>query len=111
MPKDGKISGALINDLIKKGLTAEFIEYASETDYDNENTESANKLEITPDSKFTVELADGTGYTISYLKSKVKKNDPPATTTENKENTGPTTNKTPRRRQIKKSNLNRIERK
>lgn len=95
LPKDGKISGALINDLIKKGLTAEFIEYASETDYDNENTESANKLEITPDSKFTVELADGTGYTISYLKSKVKKNDPPATTTENKENTGPTTNKTP----------------
>ena len=54
--------------------------YASETDYDNENTESANKLEITTDSKFTVELADGTGYTISYLKSKVKKNDPPATT-------------------------------
>lgn len=95
LPKDGKISGALINDLIKKGLTAEFIEYASETDYDNENTESANKLEITPDSKFTVELADGTGYTISYLKSKVKKNDPPATTTENKENTGPTANKTP----------------
>ena len=37
LPKDGKISGALINDLIKKGLTAEFIEYASETDYDNEN--------------------------------------------------------------------------
>ena len=64
-------------------------------DYDNENTENANKLEITPDSKFTVELADGTGYTISYLKSKVKKNDPPATTTENKEDTGPTTNKTP----------------
>ena len=95
LSKDGKISGALINDLIKKGLTAEFIEYASETDYDNENTENANKLEITPDSKFTVELADGTGYTISYLKSKVKKNDPPATTTENKENTGPTTNKTP----------------
>ena len=93
--KDGKISGSLINDLIKKGLTAEFIEYASETDYDNENTENANKLEITPDSKFTVELADGTGYTISYLKSKVKKNDPPATTTENKENTGSTTNKTP----------------
>ena len=67
LPKDGKISGALINDLIKKGLTAEFIEYASETDYDNENTANANKLEITPDSKFTVELADGTGYTISYL--------------------------------------------
>ena len=66
LPKDGKISGALINDLIKKGLIAEFIEYASETDYDNENTESANKLEITPDSKFTVELVDGTGYTISY---------------------------------------------
>ena len=78
LPKDGKISGALINDLIKKGLTAEFIEYASETDYDNENTANANKLEITPDSKFTVELADGTGYTISYLKSKVKKDDPPA---------------------------------
>ena len=95
LPKDGKISGALINDLIKKGLTAEFIEYASETDYDNENTENANKLEITPDSKFTVELADGTGYTISYLKSKVKKEDSAATTTENKENTVPTTNKTP----------------
>ena len=95
LPKDGKISGALINDLIKKGLTAEFIEYASETDYDNENTANANKLEITPDSKFTVELADGTGYTISYLKSKVKKDDPPATTTENKGNTVPTTNKTP----------------
>ena len=95
LPKDGKISGALINDLIKKGLTAEFIEYASETDYDNENTENANKLEITPDSKFTVELADGTGYTISYLKSKVKKDDPAATTTENKGNTVPTTNKTP----------------
>ena len=92
LPKDGKISGALINDLIKKGLTAEFIEYASETDYDNENTANANKLEITPDSKFTVELADGTGYTISYLKSKVKKDDPPATTTENKGNTVPTTN-------------------
>lgn len=44
LPKDGKISGALINDLIKKGLTAEFIEYASETDYDNENTANANKL-------------------------------------------------------------------
>ena len=95
LPKDGKISGALINDLIKKGLTAEFIEYASETDYDNENTANANKLEITPDSKFTVELADGTGYTISYLKSKVKKDDPAATTTENKGNTVPTTNKTP----------------
>ena len=95
LPKDGKISGALINDLIKKGLTAEFIEYASETDYDNENTANANKLEITPDSKFTVELADGTVYTISYLKSKVKKDDPPATTTENKGNTVPTTNKTP----------------
>ena len=95
LPKDGKISGALINDLIKKGLTAEFIEYASETDYDNENTANANKLEITPDSKFTVELADGTGYTISYLKSKVKKEDSAATTTENKENTVPTTNKTP----------------
>ena len=95
LPKDGKISGALINDLIKKGLTAEFIEYASETDYDNENTENANKLEITPDSKFTVELADGTGYTISYLKSKVKKEDSAATTTENKGNTVPTTNKTP----------------
>ena len=95
LPKDRKISGALINDLIKKGLTAEFIEYASETDYDNENTENANKLEITPDSKFTVELADGTGYTISYLKSKVKKDDPAATTTENKGNTVPTTNKTP----------------
>ena len=94
--KDGKISGSLINDLIKKGLTAEFIEYASETDYDNENTENANKLEITPDSKFTVELADGTGYTISYLKSKVKKDDPAATTTENKGNTGTTTeNKKP----------------
>ena len=93
--KDGKISGSLINDLIKKGLTAEFIEYASETDYDNENTENANKLEITPDSKFTVELADGTGYTISYLKSKVKKDDQAATTTENKGNTVPTTNKTP----------------
>ena len=95
LPKDGKISGALINDLIKKGLTAEFIEYASATDDDNENTANANKLEITPDSKFTVELADGTGYTISYLKSKVKKDDPPATTTENKGNTVPTTNKTP----------------
>ena len=95
LPKDGKISGALINDLIKKGLTAEFIEYASETDYDNENTANANKLEITPDSKFTVELADGTGYTISYLKSKVKKEDSAATTTENKGNTVPTTNKTP----------------
>ena len=94
--KDGKISGSLINDLIKKGLTAEFIEYASETDYDNENTANANKLEITPDSKFTVELADGTGYTISYLKSKVKKDDPAATTTENKGNTGTTTeNKKP----------------
>lgn len=93
--KDGKISGALINALIKKGLTAEFIEYASETDYNNENTANANKLEITPDSKFTVELADGTGYTISYLKSKVKKDDPAATTTENKGNTVPTTNKTP----------------
>ena len=95
LPKDGKISGSLINDLIKKGLTAEFIEYASETDYNNENTANANKLEITPNSKFTVELADGTGYTISYLKSKVKKDDPAATTTENKENTVPTTNKTP----------------
>ena len=94
--KDGKISGALINDLIKKGLTAEFIEYASETDYDNENTSNAEKLEITSDSKFTVDLSDGTGYTISYLKSKVKKDDPAATTTENKGNTGTTTeNKKP----------------
>lgn len=111
LPKDGKISGALINDLIKKGLTAEFIEYASETDYDNENTENANKLEITPDSKFTVELADGTGYTISYLKSKVKKEDSAATTTENKENTVPTTNKTPTPAADKEISLNRIERK
>ena len=72
LQKGGKISGSLLNDLIKKGINAEFIEYASEKDYDNENTENANTLEITSSSKFTVELADGTGYTISYLKSKVK---------------------------------------
>ena len=90
--KDGKISGSLINELIKKGLTAEFIEYASEKDYDNENTENANTLEITSDSKFTVELSEGTGYTISYLKSKVKKaDDSSATTTETKGNTSTTT--------------------
>ena len=94
--KNGRISGSLINELIQKGLTAEFIEYASETDYDNENTSNAEKLEITSDSKFTVDLSDGTGYTISYLKSKVKKDDPAATTTENKGNTGTTTeNKKP----------------
>ena len=75
LQKGGKISGSLLNDLIKKGINAEFIEYASEKDYDNENTENANTLEITSSSKFTVELADGTGYTISYLKSKVKKKD------------------------------------
>ncbi len=89
----GRISGSLINELIKKGLTAEFIEYASETDYDNENTENANTLEITSDSKFTVELADGTAYTIAYLKSKVKKDDSSATTTEKKDNTSTTTEK------------------
>ena len=75
LQKGGKISGSLLNELIKKGIHAEFIEYASEKDYDNENTENANTLEITSSSKFTVELADGTGYTISYLKSKVKKDD------------------------------------
>ena len=90
--KDGKISGSLINELIKKGLAAEFIEYASETDYDNENTENANTLEITSNSKFTIELSEGTGYTISYLKSKVKKaDDSSATTTETKGNTSTTT--------------------
>lgn len=75
LQKGGKISGSLLNDLIKKGINAKFIEYASEKDYDNENTENANTLEITSSSKFTVELVDGTGYTISYLKSKIKKND------------------------------------
>ena len=91
LPKDGKISGALLNELIKKGINAEFIEYASEKDYDNENTSNANTLEITSSSKFTVELADGAGYTISYLKSKVKKNDSSSTTTEKKDPTNPTT--------------------
>lgn len=91
LPKGGKISGALLNELIKKGINAEFIEYASETDYDNENTSNANTLEITSSSKFTVELADGAGYTISYLKSKVKKNDSSSTTTEKKDPTKPTT--------------------
>ena len=38
LQKGGKISGSLLNDLIKKGINAEFIEYASEKDYDNENT-------------------------------------------------------------------------
>ena len=75
LQKGGKISGSLLNDLIKKGINAEFIEYASEKDYDNDNTENANTLEITSSSKFTVELANGTGYTISYLKSKIKKKD------------------------------------
>lgn len=74
LQKGGKISGSLLNELIKKGMKAEFIEYASEKDYENENTKNANTLEITSSSKFTVELADGTGYTISYLKSKIKKN-------------------------------------
>ena len=60
LQKGGKISGSLLNDLIKKGINAEFIEYASEKDYDNENTENANTLEITSSSKLTVELADGT---------------------------------------------------
>lgn len=89
LPKSGKISGALLNELIKKGIRAEFIEYASETDYDNENTSNASTLEITSSSKFTVELADGAGYTISYLKSKVKKNDSSPTTTEKKDPTKP----------------------
>ena len=89
LPKNGKISGALLNELIKKGINAEFIEYASEEDYDNENTSNANTLEITSSSKFTVELADGAGYTISYLKSKVKKNDSSPTTTEKKDPTKP----------------------
>ncbi len=75
LQKGGKISGSLLNELIKKGMNAKFIEYASEKDYENENTKNANTLEITSSSKFTVELADGTGYTISYLKSKIKKND------------------------------------
>ena len=75
LQKGGKISGSLLNDLIKKGINAEFIEYASEKDYDNDNTENANTLEITSSSKFTVELANGTGYTISYLKSKIKEKD------------------------------------
>ena len=34
LQKGGKISGSLLNDLIKKGINAEFIEYASEKDYD-----------------------------------------------------------------------------
>ena len=91
LQKGGKISGSLLNDLIKKGINAEFIEYASEKDYDNENIENANTLEITSSSKFTVELADGTGYTISYLKSKVKKDDPSKPTTEGKNPTKPST--------------------
>ena len=74
-------------------INAEFIEYASEKDYDNENTENANTLEITSSSKFTVELADGTGYTISYLKSKVKKDDPSKPTTEHENPTTPSTDK------------------
>ena len=89
LQKGGKISGSLLNDLIKKGIHAEFIEYASEKDYDDENTKNANTLEITSSSKFTVELADGTGYTISYLKSKVKKDDPSKPTTEHKKPTKP----------------------
>ena len=89
LQKGGKISGSLLNDLIKKGIHAEFIEYASEKDYDDENTKNANTLEITSSSKFTVELADGTGYTISYLKSKVKKDDPAKPTTEQKDPTKP----------------------
>ena len=93
LQKGGKISGSLLNDLIKKGINAEFIEYASEKDYDNENTENANTLEITSSSKFTVELADGTGYTISYLKSKVKKDDPSKLTTEHENPTTPSTDK------------------
>lgn len=91
LQKGGKISGSLLNELIKKGIHAEFIEYASEKDYDNENTENANTLEITSSSKFTVELADGTGYTISYLKSKVKKDDQSKPTTEGKNPTKPST--------------------
>lgn len=90
LQKNGKISGALLNELIKKEISAEFIEYASEEDYDNENTDNANKLEITSSSKFTIELADGTGYTISYLKSKVQKDDPTKPTTEHKDPTNPT---------------------
>ena len=93
LQKGGKISGSLLNELIKKGIHAEFIEYASEKDYDNENTENANTLEITSSSKFTVELADGTGYTISYLKSKVKKDDPTKPTTEHENPTTPSTDK------------------
>ena len=93
LQKGGKISGSLLNDLIKKGINAEFIEYASEKDYDNENTENANTLEITSSSKFTVELADGTGYTIFYLKSKVKKDDPSKPTTEHENPTTPSTDK------------------
>ena len=93
LQKGGKISGSLLNDLIKKGINAEFIEYASEKDYDNENTENANTLEITSSSKFTVELADGTGYTVSYLKSKVKKDDPSKPTTEHENPTTPSTDK------------------
>ena len=93
LQKGGKISGSLLNDLIKKGINAEFIEYASEKDYANENTENANTLEITSSSKFTVELADGTGYTISYLKSKVKKDDPSKPTTEHENPTTPSTDK------------------
>ena len=93
LQKGGKISGSLLNDLIKKGINAEFIEYASEKDYDNENTENANTLEITSSSKFTVELADGTGYTISYLKSKVKKDDPSKPTTEHENPITPSTDK------------------
>lgn len=91
LQKGGKISGALLNELIKKGISAEFIEYASEEDYNNENTNNANTLEITSSSKFTIELADGTGYTISYLKSKVQKDDPSKPTTEDKDPTQPTT--------------------
>ena len=93
LQKGGKISGSLLNDLIKKGINAEIIEYASEKDYDNENTDNANTLEITSSSKFTVELADGTGYTISYLKSKVKKDDPSKPTTEHENPTTPSTDK------------------
>lgn len=91
LQKNGKISGALLNELIAKGISAEFIEYVSETDYDNENMDNANVLEITSSSKFTIELADGTGYTISYLKSKIQKDDPTTPTTEHKDPTKPTT--------------------
>ena len=90
---NGVIKGSVIKELIKNKNNAEFISYASEKDYKAGNKQFT--LSINADTKFKNILLDSTQYAISDLIDNVKKEDSAATTTENKGNTVPTTNKTP----------------